>query len=136
MSEVERIAWTAAEVEQARQVLVERGVKIDDDHLLAALKYGCGPDDDPAVRATVDAARPPAESRRPRDRPMSSATCNENCPCWGQPTARPRLCPICDHLFRGNGWDGIDKHYRTQHEKQTGELYEDWWNRICQQHKG
>ena len=67
---------------------------------------------------------------------MSSATCNEGCPCWGKPTDRPRLCPICDHLFRGNGWDGIDRHYRTQHEKQTGESYEDWWNRICQQHKG
>ena len=48
---------TAAEVEQAKQALVAVGVEIDDDHLLAALKHGCGPDDDPAVRARVDALR-------------------------------------------------------------------------------
>ncbi len=49
--------WTAAEVEQAKQALFEVGVEIDADRLLAALKCGCGPDDDPAVRARVDALR-------------------------------------------------------------------------------
>ena len=67
--EVERIsARTPAEVEQARQVLVERGVEIDDDHLLAALKYECGPDDDPAVRAMADAAAAGASRRPPARR--------------------------------------------------------------------
>ena len=76
-------------------------------------------------------------AREARGHPsMNSATCNEGCPCWGRPTDRPRVCPICDHPFQGNGWDGIDRHYRAKHEKPTDEPYEDWWDRICQQHKG
>ncbi len=25
-------------------------------------------------------------------------------------------CPECGHVFRGNGWDGIDAHWRSKHE--------------------
>jgi hypothetical protein len=25
-------------------------------------------------------------------------------------------CPECGHRFRGNGWDGIDAHWRRHHE--------------------
>ena len=28
----------------------------------------------------------------------------------------PRKCPECGHAFRGNGWDGIDAHWRANHE--------------------
>jgi hypothetical protein len=41
----------------------------------------------------------------------------------GLPTARPielgapqKVCPECGHRFRGNGWDGIDAHWRKNHE--------------------
>ncbi|WP_157196643.1 hypothetical protein [Methanococcoides burtonii] len=61
--------------------------------------------------------------------------CNENCPCWGKNITHPRICPICDYIFKGNGWDGIDAHYKARHEKETGELYKDWWARICSDHK-
>jgi hypothetical protein len=27
-----------------------------------------------------------------------------------------KVCPECGHRFRGNGWDGIDAHWRSQHE--------------------
>jgi hypothetical protein len=27
----------------------------------------------------------------------------------------PKICPECDHEFRGNGWDGIDAHWRAKH---------------------
>ena len=27
-----------------------------------------------------------------------------------------KLCPECGHRFRGNGWDGIDAHWRSRHE--------------------
>ena len=27
-----------------------------------------------------------------------------------------RVCPECGYRFRGNGWDGIDAHWRSQHE--------------------
>jgi hypothetical protein len=26
------------------------------------------------------------------------------------------VCPECDHQFRGNGFDGIDAHWRAKHE--------------------
>ena len=25
-------------------------------------------------------------------------------------------CPECGHTFLGNGWDGIDAHWRAKHE--------------------
>ena len=61
MTEVERLdraeRRAGAEGEQGRHALVERGGEIDDDHLSGALKHGCSPDDNPAVRATMDAVR-------------------------------------------------------------------------------
>jgi hypothetical protein len=27
-----------------------------------------------------------------------------------------KACPECKHVFKGNGWDGIDAHWRAQHE--------------------
>jgi hypothetical protein len=27
-----------------------------------------------------------------------------------------KVCPGCDHEFQGNGWDGIDAHWRAKHE--------------------
>jgi len=27
-----------------------------------------------------------------------------------------KVCPECGHRFQGNGWDGIDAHWRSQHE--------------------
>ncbi len=27
-----------------------------------------------------------------------------------------KVCPECGHRFRGRGWDGIDAHWRKEHE--------------------
>ena len=27
-----------------------------------------------------------------------------------------KVCPECGHVFKGNGWDGIDAHWKSQHE--------------------
>lgn len=27
-----------------------------------------------------------------------------------------KACPECGHVFQGNGWDGIDAHWRAKHE--------------------
>jgi hypothetical protein len=27
-----------------------------------------------------------------------------------------KVCPECGHRFRGNGWDGIDAHWKSKHE--------------------
>jgi hypothetical protein len=27
----------------------------------------------------------------------------------------PNACPECGHVFQGNGWDGIDAHWRAAH---------------------
>jgi len=28
----------------------------------------------------------------------------------------PNICPECGHQFRGNGFDGVDAHWRAKHE--------------------
>jgi len=33
-----------------------------------------------------------------------------------EPSTEKKVCPECGHRFRGNGWDGIDAHWRSQHE--------------------
>lgn len=61
--------------------------------------------------------------------------CNPCCPCWEKNIKNSRKCPICGHIFQGNGWDGIDAHYRAKHEKKDNEPYEIWWGRMCDEHK-
>jgi hypothetical protein len=29
---------------------------------------------------------------------------------------RAKVCPECGHTFRGNGWDGLDAHWKAKHE--------------------
>jgi uncharacterized protein with PIN domain len=36
-----------------------------------------------------------------------------------------KVCPECRHVFKGNGWDGIDAHWRSKHEDVMS--YEDAW---------
>ena len=36
-----------------------------------------------------------------------------------------KVCPECGHVFRGNGWDGIDVHWRSRHENIMP--YEEAW---------
>jgi hypothetical protein len=31
-------------------------------------------------------------------------------------TKTPKLCPECQHVFQGNGWDGIDAHWKARHD--------------------
>ena len=49
------------------------------------------------------------------------------------PTERPRRCPLCNHEFKGNGWDGVDAHWRACHEKTM--KYEDFWASLCDKHR-
>ena len=37
----------------------------------------------------------------------------------------PKECPECGHVFQGNGWDGIDAHWRSKHENIMP--YEEAW---------
>lgn len=61
--------------------------------------------------------------------------CSETCPCWGMPTERPRICPICNKSFKRK-WEGIDAHYKAHHKRETGIPYKQWWNSICGDHGG
>jgi hypothetical protein len=36
-----------------------------------------------------------------------------------------KVCPECPHVFKGNGWDGIDAHWKSKHEGVMP--YEDAW---------
>jgi hypothetical protein len=49
-------------------------------------------------------------------------------PFWSQ-----RICPECLHEFNGNGWDGIDAHWRAKHEKVMP--YEQFWGNLCENHR-
>ena len=31
-------------------------------------------------------------------------------------TLNKKICPECNHIFQGNGWDGIDAHWRANHD--------------------
>lgn len=49
------------------------------------------------------------------------------------PYSRPRTCPKCLHQFRGNGWDGIDAHWRSKHEHELP--YAAFWSGLCNAHR-
>lgn len=36
-----------------------------------------------------------------------------------------KICPECGHVFQGNGWDGIDAHWKSKHEHIMP--YQDAW---------
>jgi hypothetical protein len=40
-------------------------------------------------------------------------------------TPEKKICPECGHVFKGNGWDGIDAHWRSKHEDVMP--YEEAW---------
>jgi len=46
---------------------------------------------------------------------------------------RPRVCPECGHQFRGNGWDGIDAHWRAKDERRLP--YETFRESLCARHR-
>jgi predicted amidophosphoribosyltransferase len=58
-----------------------------------------------------------------------------SCRCCQEdiPMERPRICPECGHVFKGNGWDGIDAHWRAKHERVMP--YEAFWESLCQEHR-
>ena len=65
----------------------------------------------------------------------SNGQFHKNCICCAHntPMKGPRVCPLCNHVFQGNGWDGIDAHWRAHHEKIMP--YEIFWNSLCQAHR-
>lgn len=74
--------------------------------------------------------KPPIKSIKEKN------SCNPSCPCWNKPFGKPKVCPICGHVFKGNRWEGIDAHYKANHEKENGIDYDEWWGKMCEDHKG
>ena len=60
----------------------------------------------------------------------------QGCLCCerGIPFTGPRICPFCDHVFQGNGWDGVDAHWVSKHENQMP--YRKFWDFLCEGHRG
>jgi len=48
------------------------------------------------------------------------------------PILDSKICPECGHVFQGNGWDGIDAHWRSKHEHIMP--YEEFWQSLCVDH--
>ncbi len=67
---------------------------------------------------------------------MSNLTTNSlSCRCCraGISFDGPRVCPECRHVFQGNGWDGIDSHWRARHEAIVS--YGSFWDSLCDRHR-
>lgn len=87
----------------------------------------------------IDVVTQPAEDADPHypeeDEPIPAGSGSPSCLCCqhGILTTGKRVCPICRHVFQGNGWDGIDAHWRAHH----GALvpYEEFWA-PCAPHTG
>ncbi len=47
-------------------------------------------------------------------------------------TSLPRICPICKTELKGNGWGGMDAHWRSNHENIM--TYEEFKNSLCDFH--
>ncbi len=58
-----------------------------------------------------------------------------SCRCCAKrmPFDGARTCPECGHVFAGNGWDGIDAHWRAKH--QDLEPYSEFWSTLCERHR-
>jgi hypothetical protein len=52
----------------------------------------------------------------------------------GVPVSPQKTCPICSHHFQGNGWDGVDAHWRSKHEAFMP--YQNFWDALCREHRG
>jgi hypothetical protein len=69
---------------------------------------------------------------------IRAAIATKGCLCCAGclPSTGPRICPVCGKTFQGNGWDGIDAHWRGH---KTGHLdlmpYEEFWKSLCHNHK-
>jgi len=44
-----------------------------------------------------------------------------------------RVCPECGLVFGGNGWVGMDRHWRTRHERIMS--YEQFRASLCDDHR-
>ena len=51
----------------------------------------------------------------------------------GLPKRGRRRCPVCSRAFRGQGWDGIDAHWRARHLDVM--TYEEFWASLCREHR-
>lgn len=65
----------------------------------------------------------------------SKDSIEQACRCCQEkiPFERPRICPECHHIFKGNGWDGVDAHWRSKHQHMMS--YENFWSTLCSRHK-
>ena len=78
-----------------------------------------------------DRREAPCPERSAREDEEMCLCCDRN-----QPAGEPRVCPIleCSHEFQGNGWDGLDAHWRAHHEGVM--TYEEFRNSLCEAHRG
>ena len=46
----------------------------------------------------------------------TSVLAPQQSPATDRPRTIENICPLCDHKFKGNEFDGIDAHWRSKHE--------------------
>jgi hypothetical protein len=77
----------------------------------------------------------PVNARIPLRTPSPVSGSVDACQCCAAsiPVTGGRVCPMCGHEFRGNGWDGIDVHWKARHESVMA--YSDFWGTLCSGHR-
>lgn len=50
----------------------------------------------------------------------------------GTPSDGARICPACGKVFQGNGWDGVDAHWKAKHEGIRP--YREFFDNLCAKH--
>ena len=68
--------------------------------------------------------------------PKSNETNQQEClGClYKTPKKGLRVCPLCEHAFDGDGWEGGDLHWRARHEHIMP--YWRFWDSLCPAHRG
>ena len=72
--------------------------------------------DEPVDRTPLNVTLPPIDAE-----PEEIAQALFQRPPLKKPSAEDagesqKVCPECGHVFQGNGWDGVDAHWRSKHE--------------------
>jgi hypothetical protein len=59
----------------------------------------------------------------------------DTCLCCAKqmPVSGRKTCPLCGHSLMGNGWTGLDFHWKLRHEAQVP--YRTFWTGLCQAHR-
>jgi hypothetical protein len=104
----------------------KRAIEFGDAHLADALSAVRDEALEEAAKIVEDRATSTAANALPFRRGLAVAA-----EIRARKRKEPKVCPLCPHEFQGNGWDGIDAHWKAKHLDVMS--YNDAWPLIQKQ---